>query len=512
RIPPIPALLVIPGNIGYLNQFCSVQVFTENGAPNGASLSAFNIKANLFLPPGADQVGSTNYDAPGDDPLRFARVGPGKIVQPIQQIVRPGPDGKIGTSDDIARLFPGESGQAEFLVEGLQEGLHVMNLDLTADLEGLAAGVVKIKGKAAGSVLVRNPKFSLAFAHPRTIRAGEPYDAFVTILNTGGTVANLVQITLPSASLSGGVLESEETVVLGTIRPGETGTAKFRIRAQRTGAISFSNLSTSEDSLVGRFRLRMGIDERGVALSPDTIARPDFVTNLPPALIAAANRVLGQALSIATAPLLPVGVKNVGKSTVTRRVLELAEAGQRVQYGDPLARVLPDLLLDWQGARDFVEGFDQIIRETDAGREWREALANEMNLADGLNAVGRLTNRLPDLAGRGEAWTFFALDTEAGEVRFGDGIAGAIPAVGTNHLAPRYEAPTNSSGLWFVERPGTNQVFEWLITNDVSSAQLVLALVRTNGSAVRQTWSLSNLKAGTCVRLDASALPGSLLV
>ncbi|MEO7677287.1 MAG: carboxypeptidase-like regulatory domain-containing protein, partial [Verrucomicrobiota bacterium] len=112
----------------------------------------------------------------------------------------------------------------------------------------------------------------------------------------------------------------------------------------------------------------------------------------------------------------------------------------------------------------------------------------------------------------GEAWTFFALDTEAGEVRFGDGIAGAIPAPGTNHLAPRYDEPTNSSGLWFVERPGTNQVFEWLITNDVPSAQLILALVRTNGSVVRQTWSLSNLKAGACVHLNSSALPGSLLV
>src|SRR5262249_4945008 len=98
------------------------------------------------LPPGPDLVLSTNYSQPGDDPLRFARVGPNSINTSTQQLVRPGPDGTMGTADDITRLAPGESGQAEFLVEGLQEGLHVMDLDLTADLEGLAAGIVKIKG------------------------------------------------------------------------------------------------------------------------------------------------------------------------------------------------------------------------------------------------------------------------------------------------------------------------------------------------------------------------------
>ena len=35
-IPPIPALLVIPGNIGYLHQFFEVKIFTENAAPTGS--------------------------------------------------------------------------------------------------------------------------------------------------------------------------------------------------------------------------------------------------------------------------------------------------------------------------------------------------------------------------------------------------------------------------------------------------------------------------------------------
>ena len=299
-VPPIPALMVIPGNIGFLNQFFSVMIFTENGAPAGSALSATNIAAELVLPTGPDRVAGT-FPQPGDDPLRFARVGEAAVIQPVQPVRQLGPDGKLGTPDDVPRLQPGETGQGEFLVEGLQEGLHVMDLKLTADLEGLAAGVVKIEGRAAGSVLVRNPKFSFAFAHPRTVRAGEPYDAFVTILNTSQVPANLVSVTLNSLSISGGVLESDETVELGTISPGQTAMAKFRIRSQRTGAITFSNITTSDDSLVGRFRLHAGVDERGVALSPDTLVLPNFVDELPADLLDAANRVLGQALSVAKA-------------------------------------------------------------------------------------------------------------------------------------------------------------------------------------------------------------------
>src|SRR5262249_45971952 len=75
-IPPIPALMVIPGNVGYLNQFFSVQIFTENGAPAGSGLSIYELKAKVKLPLGPDGIPASNYEQPGDDPLRFARVGP----------------------------------------------------------------------------------------------------------------------------------------------------------------------------------------------------------------------------------------------------------------------------------------------------------------------------------------------------------------------------------------------------------------------------------------------------
>ena len=355
QIPPIPALMVIPGNIGFLNQFFSVQLFTENAAPGNSGLSVINVQGELVLPKGDDQVAATTFEEPGDDPLRFARVGAAKEIQRVRPVTRAGPDGEFGTGDDIARLNPGEAGQAEFLVEGLREGLHLMEVKLTADLQGLAAGIVKITGKAAGSVLVRNPNFSLAFSHPRTVRAGEPYEASVTILNTSLVPANRVRVTLPKSSLSGAVFETNQvaTIELGDIAPGGTATARYRLRSQQTGSIKFSNLTTSDDASRGAFLLTMGVDERGVALSPDTLLLPDLVTNLPSGLRIAADRVLGQAISIATAGKVPAGVQIVPRSMVIRRAVELAEAGQRLLYDDSRAQVLADLLLDWQGGREF---------------------------------------------------------------------------------------------------------------------------------------------------------------
>ena len=298
RVPPIPALMVIPGKIGLLNQFFSVMLFTENAAPAGSGLSVHGLTAALKLPTGPDQIltpVAESFTNPGDDPLRFARVGEEALVTTVQAVVNPGFDGQLGTADDAARLQPGDTGQAEFLVEGLREGLHLMELELKGKLDGLGGATVDIMGKAAGSVLVRNPNFSLAFSHPRTVRAGEPYKIAVTVLNTSAVPANLVSISLPAASISGAQFldpGDDGSVELGDILPGETATAEFDMRALRTGSVTFSQL-TSDSDIVGRFRLRTGVDERGVVLSPDSIGYPDYVDDTSdqfPDLFAAADR------------------------------------------------------------------------------------------------------------------------------------------------------------------------------------------------------------------------------
>ncbi len=494
--PPIPALMVIPGNIGFLNQFFSVQIFTENAAPAGSGLSVHSVEAELLLPPGPDQSPGT-FEDPGDDPVRFARIGSAAAVQSVVAVRAAGADGVAGTRDDVPRLFPGDTGQGEFVVEGLQEGLHVLNIKLRAKLDGLVAGSVDVEGAAAGSVQVSNPNFSFAFSHPKTVRTGEPYEAFVTVLNTSDVPANQVNVALNPLNISGGLLESDATVELGDIAPGETATGSFRIRAQRTGAITFSNITTAEDSLVGRFRLRAGVDERGVPLARNALLLPDFVDELPPALVAAAQRVLGQAISVATAPQLPPGVTRLPRGHVSTMGVQLAEAGQRVRYGEPLSRVLPDLLLDWQGARAAHAGWDQILRETDAGAEWAAALMAEIESASAGDAAARLAAAAPALAGRGEAWEIATAPAGAAVKIAANLDQFATP--GQSSTLRRALAYPGADGAWAVAPAGAAARAEWEFSA-AGAGQLSLLAVADDGTAEELRWPAAGIPAGACAR------------
>src|SRR5262249_24106250 len=154
-----------------------------------------------------------------------------------------------------------------------------------------------------------------------------------------------------------------ETIDLGTIDPGESKTAEFHMVALRTGFVRFANL-TGDAGLSGRFDLTLGVDERGVELDANSIGYPDCVAAWPEPLFRAADHVLGQALSVATSATLPPGVRKIAPDVVERRVVELAEAAQRLKYGDDAERVYLDLLLDWHGGRAASLGFDQILRST----------------------------------------------------------------------------------------------------------------------------------------------------
>jgi hypothetical protein len=321
---------------------------------------------------------------------------------------------------------------------------------------------------------------------------------------------NLVSVTLSSASISGGILESDGTVQLGTILPGQTATARFRVRAQRTGAVTFSNLTTGDDAVTGRFRLRMGIDERGVPLSPDSIGMPDYVNYLPTNLVMAANRVLGQAMSVVTAAQLPIGIKPVLRSVVTRRVLELAEAGQRSRYGDAQRRILADLLLDWQGGRWFNEGFDQIVRETDAGREFREVLLREIEATDALDATARLSEQAADLAGRGEAWLLASINAPEAGLFLLEGSAEANLDLSKVERAAVYHG---ARGHLLVAGPSTNALLvRWHFTNTIAQADMAVLLVDTNGTAQQLRWTLSDVSAGTRCWLSLPNTTGELQV
>ncbi len=163
--PPVTGLIVIPGNVAFLHQFFSALLLVANVAPDGSRLELQNVTGTIVLPKGLDRVAGT-FDQPGDDPLRLARIE-GVGIQPTVQIVQRGPDGKLGTADDIPVLPPQKQGEGEFLVEGLQEGSHLFDITIRTTLVGLPSGPVQLEGQASGAVFVRNPTFAVTLAHPQ---------------------------------------------------------------------------------------------------------------------------------------------------------------------------------------------------------------------------------------------------------------------------------------------------------------------------------------------------------
>lgn len=501
----IPAMVVIPGSIGFLDKFFSVQVFVANGSPSGSALTIHDVTAEIVLPAGRDLTPGTV-----DDPLVLARVdGVAHGTVPVQVV---GGDGQAATGDDIGRLRPAETGVGELLVEGKKEGLHSFDIRLSAVLDGLASGEVQLSGTTAGSILVRNPKFSIVFAHPSAVRAGEPYSASVTVLNTSEASADLVSVHLAPASISGAHLATgqSDTVLLGSIPPGQSAIANFQLVAEETGAVAFSNL-TGDDGLSGRFDLKMAVDARGVPLSTDVIRYPDEVSLLPEPIRATADRVLGQALAVATAGVLPAGVHRIEVGTVKRRILELAEAGQRVLYHDDLDRVLTDLLVDWNGARTESLGFDQILRETEAGSELETAILE--SLSPGLHAPGLafIDARSVDLAGRTEPWGWFASSRPEVEVQVHLGGVATSPLL---RAVPESGAAAGPDGqlAWLRDPAARTGDLELVAVLPAGQPSTTLAWLANDGSGAiqRRSFVVSGSASGVrCVHFRPYVVAGT---
>ena len=367
----IPSVLVIPGNVGYLKQHFSAQLFVANGAPGSSNLTLRNVTGTVQLPKGADQVPDSF-----DDPLTLPDTvrGPQPKTLEVNGI---GPDGVPNTADDITTLPPGAQAMAEFVIRGEKEGFHKLDFDVEATLDGLATGPVTVSGVAAGGVLVRNPYFDMTFTVPAIARQNEPFKVYVTVNNISQSLANDVRVTIDAARLSGARLVSDATQTIDTLRGRDSATLEYTFVSERTGQVvaTYLNLDTNDGSS-GNLKFTLGVGERGIALSPDTLVLPSQVDSLPQSVIEAAMRVLGQAWSIANAPAgtLPSNVTGISKVVATQKALALAEAGLRVSLGQPVAGAVRDLLFDFHGGSPVDPGFDQLLRETEAGRGFAEAV------------------------------------------------------------------------------------------------------------------------------------------
>ncbi|MBY0495129.1 MAG: carboxypeptidase regulatory-like domain-containing protein [Cyanobacteria bacterium] len=501
----IPSLLVIPGEVGFLKQFFSAQLFVGNGTPATANLTVRNLSGTITLP--------DNPDANSIDPLSLAETINGP--QPATMtIAAAGPDGKPGTPDDVASLRAGEQGMAEFLVRGDAEGFHNISFDIEGVLDGLPTGPITVTGTARGGVLVRNPFFDVSFTLPTVVRAEEPFKLYATVTNKGQGIANDVSMTLDSGSLSGVQLLGSGTRSIPMLKPGEAETLVFDFKALRTGQAVATYLKFEGDGATGGIRFRVGVGERGVPLSPDTLVLPASVDELPAELIAASMRVLGQAWSIANTPpnAMPAGVIRMSKSVVTARALALAEAGLRIRLGQPAATAIRDLLPDFYGPAPIDRGFDQLLRMTDAGRNFNRAVGAALANLGSTNASA-VEEDFARIAASGRDFVSFAIQNgtagaDAG-IRLTDSAGRALvytgadgdprPAVASAVIAPLGD-PQDAPVFGVIAAPAA-MPYTLELSGRGSPADISITYPRGDGSFTRATASGVFIAAGGKARI-----------
>jgi len=477
----IPAVLVIPGNVGYLKQFFSAQLYVSNGAPVGSRLNVRDIVATLKLPPGADlQLGTP------DDPLALPELErDGRVItQPLSADVRGlGTDGEAGTNDDAVELAPAEQGQAEFLIRGEQEGFHQINFDLTAQLLGLPIGPVTVKGKAMGGVLVRNPYFNVTFTVPSVVRTGEHFKMRATVTNIGKGIGNDVSMTLDASRMSGLILQGDATKSIPTLKAGDARSLEFEFVAQRTGKVVATYLKfDTQSGSSGRLNFTIGVGERNVPLSPDTLVLPASTDGLPANVVDAAMRVLGQAWSVANAPAgtLPVGVTRVSGQVAVKKALALAEAGLRVTLGQTSDAAVRDLLYDFYAGTPVDPGFDQLLRTTEAGHAF-------------VQAVGEALSDAAMVSGGGPGYEFETarlIASSAPFVSFGwDGVRGDLALVDSAGRTTTRATDPSAPAV-----PGSQNVFGGVLVPLGSDMMLGLA---TQPSSAPYRWEFRAAEPGT---------------
>jgi hypothetical protein len=520
-IPPIDGVIIIPGSIGFLNQFFSVIVQATNAGPDGSGLVVRGAHALIDLPKGEDEIRPS-----GDDPLRVAETQAGTF-EDLPLVDAAG-------SDDIS---PQATHSAEFLVEGLREGTHPVRFDLGGELFVPALGrSVAVEGAAVGVVQVRNPTFSVVLAHPDVVRAGEEYSLFATVTNTSARIANLFRLELPARSLSGTSLAPGQEAVrtLETLLPGDSASFEFRMLSRTTGQVT-GTAFVADEGVSGSFVITHGVGDAGIPLSPDTLVLPQTVDFLPddPDLVFAAVRALGMAYSVATAPAgaLPPEIARVSRDHVFERAVKLAQAGLHVQFGEDGFAATQDVLLDWLGndlgrldvlfpedpeaqADESADtrAFDGLLRATDAGHDLGEVAGGVLAGALAQRSLAQIQTDMAELFASRPAHLSFGASARGSPVLIelrddaGNRLGRADPQAEIAHelsfaaRLPLASSATASDELLLVGHPAA-PAYELAVFAPEGASSLSLSLVAPDGSgASTVTWPGIGLAPGGAVR------------
>ena len=395
-------VIVLPGNVSFLNKFFEAQLLVANGARPGSGAVLANVTGAIRLP--------------AADPRELLRLG--RTSPPVA----PGQKVPVLNAAGGSRIGPAEQGAASFTLEGLVAGTHVVTMEVEADLERPGRPALALAGRLKAAIEVVDARFNLAFNHPDVVREGEPYTLYVTVTNVSARSTEYeVAVRLEALRATGAVPEvSSDDLVrrVGALAPGEGRTVEYRLVPTLTGRC-FATTFQSPDPLTAGIRLRAGVGEHGIPLSPSSLVLPRFTDLLAESLVRANVRLLGLAYSLAAAPpgTLPPELPRLVRSDVERRAVDLAVAGQRLFIGDDRLSSLEALLLDQLGNGHDLPEFDELRRTLSKGRDAAEALAaliREEQEARGLGA-GALLEHAAATMGWSRPWLAATLENATTE-------------------------------------------------------------------------------------------------
>ncbi|MEO1366873.1 MAG: hypothetical protein AAFX50_06820, partial [Acidobacteriota bacterium] len=364
KAPPMVGVVLFPTDVSLLHQFFSVVLSVQNGAPSGDVLQVRDLTAKARIPSG----------------LRAAETDPPTPLGMPVPVRAPGPDGEVGTADDLNLLVAQATGEAEFLVEGLQQGTHIVEFDMRGVLEGLPGGPRPIAGQAKGAVVVRDPSLSVNVTHPEVVRSGEPYTLGVTLSNLGNAPVNGASFSLPASGLAGVELAPGQasSASMPSLLPGESALVEFEMVPQLNGRV-IASTSRSGSAISPTFEFDVGVRD-GVGLSPNSLVMPEVVEELPPDLYRELVSLVGLGHSLATAP--PGGNFNaprVGRGTVRQRVHRMVEASRFLALGESEFNAVSLLAAEWMGVRGEEWEWDTLRRTTDRGLTTTAAMADVLD-------------------------------------------------------------------------------------------------------------------------------------
>jgi hypothetical protein len=186
EMPPLPGVILFPTDLSLLHQFFSVVLLATNGAPEGDVLTIRDLTAKIRLPSGLAQART-------EPPTTLGTPVPMRV---------PGPDGELGTADDLTFLVAQATAEAEFLVEGCAKAPH-RRLRSRGRPRGPADRIRRLARHGARRRRRSRPTLGIVVSHPDVVRADEEYT-----MELGRTTASRPQpgLARPAAERLAGVV------------------------------------------------------------------------------------------------------------------------------------------------------------------------------------------------------------------------------------------------------------------------------------------------------------------